>query len=359
MQIINKLLRIQKIYIFFISFFIFIIIFFTTYLKANTFRVSEIEISSPFELNFKKNNVIDEGFSVSFSNLLSMLTTTGDKNKINNIKIKEIKGMIDSFIISDEKFINNEYFAKLETKFNKKKILRFLEKRNIFPSTPIRKKILFLPILVDTETENIYLFNNNIFYERWNDLVNNYQLLDYLLPSEDIEDLNKVQEMSKSIETYDFIDLIKRYDLQDYIISIIYKNKDEIKILSKINLNNTLRINNQKYSKVNLTNEKDLNSIIKNLKDIYEDEWKKNNEINTSIKLPLTISVNSKDYTKIINLEETLTNIDLISNFYILNFNNKNTQYRIIYNGSPKTFFNDMSSRNFDIEMENNIWTIK
>ena len=37
------------------------------------------------------------------------------------------------------------------------------------------------------------------------------------------------------------------------------------------------------------------------------------------------------------NLEEVL-NIDLISNFYILNFNNKFTQYRIIYNGSPKTF---------------------
>jgi|TARA_B110000259_G_C13943936_1_gene373926 hypothetical protein len=359
MQIINKLLRIQKIYIFFISFFIFIIIFFTTYLKANTFKVSEIEISSPFELNFKKSNVIDEGFSVSFSNLLSMITTTGDKNKIKNIEIKELKAMIDSFIISDEKFINNEYFAKLETTFNKKKILNFLEKNNIFPSIPIRKKILLLPILVDTETENIYLFNNNIFYERWNDLVNNYQLLDYLLPSEDIEDLNKLQEMSSSIETYDFIDLIKKYDLQDYIISIIYKNKDEVTILSKINLNNTLKINNQKYSKVNLTNEKDLNSILKNLKDIYEDEWKKNNEINTSIKLPLTISVKSKDYTKVMNLEKTLTNIDLISNFYILNFNSRHTQYRIIYNGSPKTFLNDMRSRNFDIMMENNIWTIK
>ena len=37
--------------------------------------------------------------------------------------------------------------------------------------------------------------------------------------------------------------------LQDYIISIIYKNKDEVKILSKINLNNSLKINSQKYSK--------------------------------------------------------------------------------------------------------------
>jgi hypothetical protein len=271
MQIINKLLKLQKVYIFFISLVLFIIIFSTTYLKANTFRVSDIEISSPFELNFKKSSVIDEGFKASFSNLLSMVTTSGDKNKIKNINIKEIKGMIDSFTISNEKFISNEYFAKLETTFNKKKILNFLEKRNIFPSIPIRNKVLLIPVLVDTETESIYLFDKNIFYERWNDIKNNYQLLDYLLPSEDIEDLNKLQEMSKSIETYNFTDLIKKYDLQDYIILIIYKNQNEIKILSKINLNNSLKINNQKYSKINLANEKDLNMILKNLKNLYED----------------------------------------------------------------------------------------
>ena len=78
--------------------------------------------------------------------------------------------------------------------------------------------------------------------------------------------------------------------------------------------------------------------ILENLKNIYEDEWKKNNEINTSIKLPLTISIKSTDYKKIIYLEEALSNIDLISNFYILNFNNKVIQYKIIYNGPPKLF---------------------
>ena len=359
MQIINKLFRLQNVYIYFISFVLFIIIFSTTYLHATTFRVSDIEISSPFVLNFKKSKVIDRGFQASFSNLLSMITTSGDRNKIKDISIKEIKSMIDSFIISDEKFINNEYFAKLETTFNKKKTLRFLETKNIFPSIPIRNKVLLVPILVDVENENIYLFNDNIFYDRWNDEKKNYQLLDYLLPNEDLEDLNKLQEMSNSVETYNFLNLIRKYDLKDYIISIIYKNKDEIKILSKINLNNSLKINNKRYSKINLTNEKDFNMILENIKNIYEDEWKNNNEINTSIKLPLTISIKSTDYKKIANLEEAFSNIDLISNFYILRFNNKFTQYRIIYNGSPKTFFNDMINRYFDLVIENNIWTIK
>jgi hypothetical protein len=359
MQIINKLLRLQKVYIFFISFVLFIIIFSTTFLYANTFKVSDIEISSPFELDFKKNRVIDKGFQISFINLLSMITTSGDKNKMMNISIKQIKGMIDSFTISDEKFIGNEYFAKLETTFNKEKVLSFLERKNIFPSMPIRNKVLLIPILVDTDTDNIYLFNNNIFYEKWNSKKKNYQLLDYLLPSEDLEDLNKIQEMSNSIENYDFIDLIKKYDLKDYIISIIYKNKNEVKILSKINLNKSFKINNQRYDNIDLSNDKNFEKILENLKTTYEDYWKKNNEINTSIKLPLTISVSSKEYKKIIDLNIILNNMHLISDFYIIKFDSENTQYKVIYNGSPKTFFNDMSQRNFDLIKENNIWTIK
>ena len=359
MQIINKLFKLQKVYIFFISFVLFIIIFFTTYLQANNFKIIEVEISSPFELNFRKNRVIDEGFQTSFKNLLIMITTSGDRNRIKNIPIKELKGMIDSFTISNEKFINNEYFANLETTFNKKKILNFLEKKNIFPSIPIRNKVLLVPILVDTETDNIYLFNNNIFYEKWNDLKESYQLLDYLLPSEDLEDLNKIQEMSSSIETYNFKNLIKKYDLKDYIIPIIYKSKNKIKILSKINLNNSLKVNNQKFYDIDLNNEDDIFKILENLKNIYEDQWKKNNEINTSIKLPLTISIDSNNYKKILELEVTLGSMNLISDFYILKFDTQNTLYKIIYNGSPKTFFNDMSNNNFDLKMENNVWTLK
>ena len=245
MQNINKFLKIQKLYIFFISLVLFIIIFFTSFLYANTFKVSDIKISSPFELNFNKNRVIDDGFRVSFFNLISMITTSGDKDKIKNIQLKEIKGMIDSFTISDEKFINNVYFAKLETTFNKKKTLFFLENKNIFPSIGVTNKILLIPILVDVEKDNIYLFNNNIFYKKWNEKNKSYYLLDYLLPTEDLDDLNKIQEMSSSIENYDFTSLITKYDLKDYIVSIIFKNKQEIKVLSRINFNDSLKLDNQ------------------------------------------------------------------------------------------------------------------
>ena len=213
--------------------------------------------------------------------------------------------------------------------------------------------------MIDIETDSVYFFDDNIFYEKWNDQKNNFQLLEYLLPSEDLGDLNKIQNIMSDIETHDFSKLIKKYDLQDYIILIIYKNKSEIKILSKIALNNSLTVNNKRYTKIDLKNENEAQKLIIELKNIYEDEWKKNNEINTSIKLPITISVNSKNYKKIIEVENALENIDLISEFYTLKFDNKNILYKITYNGSPKLFLNDMNKQNLDLNISENIWTIE
>jgi len=359
MQIFDKLLRLQKVYIFFISFVLFIIIFSTTYLHANTFKVSDIEISAPFQLDFNKNKVIDNGFRAAFYNLISMITVSEDRDKIKDIPLNEIKRMIDSFTISKEKFINNEYFAELEVTFNKKNTLILLEKKNIFPSIPVRNKVLLIPIFIDLESDNIYLFTDNIFYEKWNYNIKNYHLLDYFLPSEDLEDLNNIQKNYKTIEDYDFMNLIKKYDIEDYIITIIFKNKNELKILSKINLNNTLKVNNRIFKKIDLNNEKNFQVILGELKKTYENYWKKNNEINTSIKLPLTISINSNEYSKIQDLEETLNSLDLISDFYIFKFDNENTIFKIIYNGSPKIFLNDMQKRNFNLIIKDNMWIVQ
>ncbi|MDC1050003.1 hypothetical protein OAQ73_04320 [Candidatus Pelagibacter sp.] len=359
MQIINKFYKLLNVYIYFILFSLLIVFFSTTYSNANAFKVSDIEISSPFELNFEKNSVIDKGFQISFSDLISMITTSGDRKKIKNVSIKELKGMIDSFTISDEKFINNEYFANLETTFNKKKVFKFLENENIFPSIPQKNKVLLFPILVDTKDNNIFLFNNNIFYDKWNEQNNSYDLLDYLLPSEDIEDLIELQKISNDIETYDFSNLINKYDIKDNIVLIIYKEGNSIRTLSKINLNNTLKIQNKNYPKINIINEDGFFNIVKGLKQLYEDQWKKNNEINTSIKLPITISINSKKTKKIIELEQVLDSMDLVSDFNILNFNSESINYKIIYNGTPDIFLNDMREKKLELEMKNNIWTIK
>ena len=128
-------------------------------------------------------------------------------------------------------------------------------------------------------------------------------------------------------------------------------------MLSKINLNNSLKIDNQKFEKYDLDSD-NFEIILEKLKNTYENYWKKNNEINTSIKLPLTIAVDSEAYEKIKELEKLLKRSDLISKFYISKFDSKTTFYKVIYNGSPKTFLNYFDDQALDISMKNNVWTI-
>ena len=359
MQIKKKLNNSNKLYIIFFSFVLFINIIFSTSSNANLFKISDLEISEPFELNFNKEKVIEKGFIEAFHELISMITTSGDKKKIVDTELMIIKGLIDSFTMSNERFINNKYYVNFDVNFNKKNILSFVEKKNIFPSIPQKKNLLLIPILVDMQLDKILLFTNNVFYEKWNKNNERFYLLNYLLPSEDLEDVNLLSQNSKSIEDYDFKEIIKKYDLNDFIITIIYKNNNDLKILSKIQLNQILKIDNQAYENIELSNEKDLELVLTNLKISYENYWKNINQINTSIKLPLTIAVNAIKHEKIQMLENSLNELDLVSSFEISKINNQNIYFKIIYNGSPNKFLNDMKNKNIIIMNQNQIWEVQ
>ena len=168
MQFKKKLNNLKKIYIIFFYLVLFINIFFTSSFKANSFKIANLEISEPFKLNFNKEKVMGKGFKLAFLELASMITTSGDKKKIENTSLPKIKSLIDSFTMSNERFINNEYHVKFDVNFNKKNTLNFFESENIFPSIPKKKNLLLIPVMVDLESDQISLFNNNIFYEKWN-----------------------------------------------------------------------------------------------------------------------------------------------------------------------------------------------
>ena len=72
--------------------------------------------------------------------MISLIVNSSDQNKIKQIKLNEIKGMIDTFSITQEKFIDEIYYVKLGVTFNKKNVFNFLERKNIFPSIPLKKR---------------------------------------------------------------------------------------------------------------------------------------------------------------------------------------------------------------------------
>ena len=350
---------IKRLYIFF-SFLALIIFFFPTeVVKAKSFEINDIEISQPFEINFDKNKVIDLGFKKAFFELVYSLIKSPDFKKIENIRLNEIKSMIETFSIKEEKFIDQKYYLNLGVSFNKKKIFRYLEKKNIFPSRILKEQFLFIPVIINEKGNDISIFSNNPIYDVWNKTNKKYQLIKYLLPSEDLEDLNIIKERLDVIETYDFNDITKKYFLKNSIISVIFKGKNEVRILTKIYNDKNEIIKNDTFKNINLDNETDLNFLIENLKNLFEDTWKKINEINTSIKVPITIKIKNDDLNKSNNFELFLNELDRVSDYSVEKFDKEFIFYQVLFNGTVQNFINIMKNKKYNLNTQKKVWMIE
>ena len=353
-----KLFNFKRLYIHFCFLALLNIFFSTENIQAKTFSINDIEISTPFEINFDKNNIIDEGFLQAFDMLVLSIVQTKDQKKLNKTPLSLIKGMIETFSIKEEKFIDEIYYLSLNVSFNKKKILNLMEKKNIFPSPPVEKNIFFLPIIVDRDSDDISIFSENYIFNNWNSNNQKYHLLRYILPTEDLEDFNLIKRNSKYLESYNFSEIIKKYNLDEYIIAIIFKENNMIKVLNKINFNQQENFKNISFQNLNIDNDQEANKLVESLKIIYENYWKSKNEINTSVKISLTISINN-DNSKISKFEEILNDMDLVYDFSIYKFDNKDSFYKIIFNGSPEHFIKIMKNKNYKFDIQNQIWIIK
>ncbi len=350
---------IKQLYIFFSTLALVIFFFSTEVVKAKSFEINDIEISQPFEINFDKNKVIDLGFKKAFFELVYSLIKSIDFKKIDNIRLNEIKSMIETFSIKEEKFIDQKYYVNLGVSFNKKKIFRYLERKNIFPSRILKEQFLFIPVIINEEGNNISIFSNNPVYTDWNKTNKRYQLIKYLLPSEDLEDLNLIKEKLDVIETYDFNEITKKYFLKNSIISLIFKGKNEVRILTKIYNGKKEIIKNDTFKNINIDNETDLNLLIENLKNLFEDTWKKLNEINTSIKVPITIKIKNDDLKKSNNFELFLNEIDMVSDYSIEKFDKEFIFYEVLFNGTVQNFINIMKNKKYNLNTQKKVWMIE
>ena len=349
----------KRLYILFFILALNIFFFSTTKIFANSFEINNIEISKPFQNNFNKNAVIDIGFKKAFSQLINTLVKSSDLKKVDKVKLNEIRSMIDSFSIKEEKFINETYHVKLGVSFNKKKIFYYLEKKNIFPSQIIKENFLLIPIIIDETNNDLKIFSNNKIYDNWNKITKKYHLINYVLPTEDLEDLRLIKSQYERIEKYDFKEIIKKYFLDNCIIMLIFKNEQEVRILSKIITKDTVVIKNDTFLELDLSNDEKIEFFINKLKIIYEDTWKEKNQINTSIKLPLIVRVDHTSSYKLIKFEKILNELDLVNYHAIDKLDKKHTFYKIIFNGSSSNFINIMKNKNYLFDTQKKIWILK
>ena len=346
-------------YNFFVLFFIHLFLFSTNEVYANTYKIEKIEVSNEYNTNFNKEDVIDKAFINAYQILINKITISKDHKLLKKQNLKMIKSFVESFSIVNEKFENNKYFGTFEINFNKSKILSFLRNKNVFHSRMVEKDVLFIPVFINLDGESLLLFNENPFYKNWNYENENHFLLKYILQSEDLDDYKLIKDRITFIENYDFNEIISKYEInENYIIFIIFQDKEHFKTFTKFNVNQIKSNFKLDFEKFDFNDEDKIKKLIKSMKIRYDDEWKKINLINSSIKLNIHLNLNSKNILFVEKIEKILNEIELIENYYISFFDNETTRFTILSNSTPDKLKKEFDKFNIKISIVNNVWTL-
>ena len=346
-------------YIFFLVLVLFFSEFSTNIVSSKNYNILDIKVEEKYDINFDKSKVINKAFDEAFDILIFKLIESKDRSKISNIPIKDKKNLIENFSINNEQFINNNYIASFNVQFNKRKILSYLNNKFIIPSSLKEIDILLIPVLIDTDLNELYYLNQNDFYNKWNLYTKNYYLIKYILPNEDIEDYDMIKKNINNIENYDFKEITEKYNLKNEIILIMLKSNSQLRVFSRIKFEKDKLLLNKIFNIDNNKLEKEISNIIYDLKDNYEDKWKLVNKINTSIKIPIRLSISSSNIKLSQELEKKLSSFDLVSKYEIEIFNNKEIIYKIIFNGNPNKLLNNLNLYNFKVDSSNIVWKIQ
>ena len=346
-------------YNFFVLFFIYLFLFSTNKVLAKTYKIENIEISDVYNTSFNKDDIIDRAFIAAYQILLNKITISKDHKIIKEKNLKLIKSFVESFSVVNEKFENNKYHGVFEINFNKSKILSFLREQNIFHARMIKKDVLFIPIYINLNEDSLLLFEENPFYKNWNIKNENQFLINYVLQNEDLDDYKLIKDRVDFIENYDFKEIISKYEINDnYIIFIVFGDKNKFKTFSKFNVNEIASNFKFEFEIFNFNETKEISKMINVMKIKYDDEWKKINLINSSIKLNIQLNVDSKKISLIKRVEKILNEIELIEKYNIDYFDSNITRYTLLTNSTPDKLIKELKRFDLKISNENNVWVI-
>jgi len=179
------------------------------------------------------------------------------------------------------------------------------------------------------------------------------------MPLEDIDEILKLISSQENLENLDIIEIAKKYNTENYILSLIYLEEKKLNFFSKIKFEEYKKNSNLIFYNVNIKDEDSITPVINKAKIHLNDIWKDFNEINTSIKLSINLILNSNDADKISKFEDTLAKIDDIASFSIKKFDLNKTVYEIIYHTDPNKLIKQFSVYGFEIINDKNRWVVQ
>ena len=345
---------------YFLIFFTASILLFTFFTKSfseeNVFTINDVTVKGKIDLNFSREKYINKAFLNSFEILMNKILLSRDFTKVNNIKLKQIKSLINSFQILEESYRKNEYKAKIKIFYSDAKVKKFLRQKNISFSQPDNISAIFFPVfIINNEIQN---FSENFFYTQWLKVKINNELINFILPLEDLEDISKITKMKNNIEDLNIDSLVNKYDEKNYAFALMNYEAAKLNIYLKTNFNNNKTSKNILYKVEKIEDESTLNSILKDLKIEIVDLWKEQNLINLLMPLTIKIKFQHKELKDLDKLRKIFYKIGIIDNYTLEEFNINNSYYKIYYYGNPKNLKAELLKFGYDLINNQGVWQL-
>ena len=336
-----------------------LIVFFKTetlFSENNLFNVNNIQVEKKDKISNKAlaNKAIKKGFS----QLLDKILLKKDKDLFSNLSFSSIKQLVVYYQIGkipDKE--NNEKLVNFNITFDKDKIHNLFFKTGVLYSKISDKELYVLPILF--KSNEVYVFNNNFFYEKWNEIYNT-DLIEFVLPLENIESIKIINEQKSNPINLKVDKLFKEYSVKNLALILIEDsatNKEKVYIKTRIQGKNISK--SLEFKRENLDTNKFYEKIVDETKKELIDLVKSKNliDVRTPSFLNIKLSVNKK--SNLVILKSRIKNIDSIENIFVQDINKNFMSLRIKYLGKLEKLVNDLRKENINLKLINERWVIK
>ena len=346
----------EYIFIFFTATIFLFILFTKSFSEENVFTINNVTVKGEIDLNFSREKYINKAFSNSFEILMNKILLSRDLTKMNNIKLKQIKSLINHFQILDESYRKDEYKAKIKIFYSDVKIKKFLRQKNISFSQPENISAVFFPVFfINDEMQNL---NDNFFYKYWTEIEIKNELINFILPLEDLEDISKIMKMKNRIEELDVDTLVNKYDVKSYVFALMDYQDKKLNIHVKTNFNNNKISKNFLYEVENINDEAALNYILKDLKLKVTDIWKEENLVNLLMPLSISLQYQHSNLEDLDKLRNIFYKIGIIDSYTLEEFNINNSFFKIYYYGNPKKLRSELLKFGYQLKNDQGYWRL-
>ena len=324
--------------------------------EENVFIINNTEVKGKININFSREIYLNKAFENSFKTLMKKILLTRDLKKVQNTDLNKIKNLISSFQITEESYKNNIYKANFKIYFNEFKTKEFLRDKNISFVLLEETKAVFFPVLyVNNEIKN---FNENFFYKNWKILEIENEIINFVLPLDDLDDISKIVKFKSSIDNIKIDTLVNKYNVDNYIFSLIDYRKNKLNIHLKAKFNNNMVTKNLIYELDRVDNEEKLTEILKDLKVKIIDLWKEENLINLLMPLSIDLKFNHRKISELYKIENVFSGVSIIESYTLEEFNVDNSLFKIYYFGNPKKLTSELIKFGYKLSFDKGYWQV-